>query len=177
MTASDTASDAKRHAVPRQLPWPRWRWSEDTGLIIVFVLMVLAIGIPHPEFFSFGSIKTILRQSALVGIIAFSMVYLVAMVEIDLSVGGIFAVASSLSALLIKFHHVDPWIAVALALLAGVVLGGLNGVLTSVLKVPLIIVSLGTLSAYFGLHLILSDGKATYGLPKSHPFFQIFGSP
>jgi ribose transport system permease protein len=176
MTASDTASDAKRHTVPRQLPWPRFRWSEDTGLIIVFVLMVLAIGIPHPEFFSFGSIKTILRQSALVGIIAFGMVYLVAMVEIDLSVGGIFAVASSLSALLIKFHHVDPWIAVALALLAGVVLGGLNGVLTSVLKVPLIIVSLGTLSAYFGLHLILSDGKAIYGLPKSHPFFQIFGS-
>ena len=56
--------------------------------------MILAIGIPHPEFFSFGSIKTILRQSALVGIIAFGMVYLVAMVEIDLSVGGIFAVAA-----------------------------------------------------------------------------------
>lgn len=153
----------------------RFRWSEDTGLIIVFILMVLAIGIPHPEFFSFGSIKTILRQSALVGIIAFGMVYLVAMVEIDLSVGGIFAVASSLSALLIKFHHVDPWIAVVLALIAGVILGGLNGVLTSLLKVPLIIVSLGTLSAYFGLHLILSDGKAIYGLPKNHPFFQIFG--
>jgi ribose transport system permease protein len=176
MTASDTASDAKRLAVPRQLSMLRFRWSEDTGLIIVFILMVLAIGVPHPEFFSFGSIKTILRQSALVGIIAFGMVYLVAMVEIDLSVGGIFAVASSLSALLIKFHHVDPWIAVVVALLAGVVLGGLNGVLTSLLKVPLIIVSLGTLSAYFGLHLILSDGKAIYGLPKNHPFFQIFGS-
>jgi ribose transport system permease protein len=176
MTASDTASDAKRLAVPRQLSMLRFRWSEDTGLIIVFILMVLAIGVPHPEFFSFGSIKTILRQSALVGIIAFGMVYLVAMVEIDLSVGGIFAVASSLSALLIKFHHVDPWIAVVLALLAGVVLGGLNGVLTSLLKVPLIIVSLGTLSAYFGLHLILSDGKAIYGLPKNHPFFQIFGN-
>jgi ribose transport system permease protein len=176
MTASDAASDGKRLAVPRQLSMLRFRWSEDTGLIIVFILMVLAIGIPHPEFFSFGSIKTILRQSSLVGIIAFGMVYLVAMVEIDLSVGGIFAVASSLSALLIKFHHVDPWIAVALALAAGVVLGGLNGVLTSLLKVPLIIVSLGTLSAYFGLHLILSDGKAIYGLPKNHPFFRIFGS-
>src|ERR1700731_1533366 len=176
MSASNTASDAKPDAVPRQLPRLRLRWSEDTGLVIVFLLMILGIGIPYPEFFSFGSIKTVLRQSALVGIIAFGMVHLVAMVEIDLSVGGIFAVASSLSALLIKFHHVDPWIAVALALLAGVVLGGLNGVLTSVLKVPLIIVSLGTLSAYFGLHLILSDGKAIYGLPKSHPFFQIFGS-
>ena len=30
----------------------------------IFILMVLAIGIPHPEVFSFGSIKTILRQSA-----------------------------------------------------------------------------------------------------------------
>jgi ribose transport system permease protein len=176
MTATDTASEVKPQAAPRQFSPLRWRWSEDTGLIIVFALMVLAIGIPHPEFFSFGSIKTILRQSALIGIIAFGMVYLVAMVEIDLSVGGIFAVASSLSALLIKFHHVDPWIAVALALLAGIVLGGINGALTSLLKVPLIIVSLGTLSAYFGLHLILSDGKAIYGLPKNHPFFQIFGS-
>src|ERR1700735_3507185 len=176
MTASDTASEVKPHAVPRQLSPLRWRWLEDTGLIVVFVLMVLAIGIPPPEFFSFGSIKTILRQSALIGIIAFGMVYLVAMVEIDLSVGGIFAVAGSLSALLIKFYHVDPWIAVALALLSGVVLGGLNGVLTGLLKVPLIIVSLGTLSAYFGLHLILSDGKAIYGLPKGHPFFQWFGS-
>jgi ribose transport system permease protein len=176
MTASDTASDAKRPAVPRPLSWLRWRWSEDTGLVIVFLLMILGIGIPHPEFFSFGSIKTILRQSALVGIIAFGMVYLVAMVEIDLSVGGIFAVASSLPALLIKFYHVDPWIAIALALIAGIMLGGLNGVLTSLLKVPLIIVSLGTLSAYFGLHLILSDGKAIYGLPKDHPFFRWFGS-
>jgi len=85
-------------------------------------------------------------------------------------------VASSLPALLIKFYHVDPWIATALGLIAGTVLGGINGVLTSLLKVPLIIVSLGTLSAYFGLHLILSDGKAIYGLPKSHPFFRIFGS-
>ena len=151
------------------------RWPEETGLVVVFLLMILAIGIPYPEFLSFGSIKTVLRQSALIGIIAFGMVFLVAMVEIDLSVGGIFATASSLAALLIKYHHLDPWIAVAVALLAGIILGGLNGILSSLLKVPLIIVSLGTLSAYFGLHLILSDGKAVYGLPKDHPFFTLFG--
>ena len=151
------------------------RWPEETGLVVVFLLMILAIGIPYPEFLSFGSIKTVLRQSALIGIIAFGMVFLVAMVEIDLSVGGIFATASSLAALLIKIHHLDPWIAVTVALLAGIILGGLNGILSSLLKVPLIIVSLGTLSAYFGLHLILSDGKAVYGLPKDHPFFTLFG--
>ena len=170
MSASQLVSEAKQ-GVSARLKW----WPEDGGLVIVFVLMVLAIGIPYPEFFSFGSLKTVLRQSALIGIIAFGMVFLVAMVEIDLSVGGIFATASSLAALLIKFYHLDPWLAVAVALLAGVFLGALNGILTGLLKVPLIIVSLGTLSAYFGLHLILSDGKAVYGLPKYHPFFTWFG--
>jgi ribose transport system permease protein len=175
MSASDPA-DVRRPLVGRYIASLRWRWLEDSGLVFVFIAMLLAIGIPYPEFFSFGSVKTILRQSALVGIIAFGMVYLVAMIEIDLSVGGIFAVAGSLSALLIKFHHVDPWIAVAIALIAGTGLGALNGILTSLLRVPLIIVSLGTLSGYFGLHLILSDGKAIYGLPKNHPFFRLLGS-
>jgi ribose transport system permease protein len=170
MSASHLAGGAETDAAART----RWL-PDDAGLIVVFALMVLAIGIPYPEFFSFGSIKTVLRQSALIGVVAFGMVFLVAMVEIDLSVGGIFATASSLAALLIKFHHFDPWIAVAIALLAGTALGGLNGVFTGLLKVPLIVVSLGTLSAYFGLHLILSDGKAVYGLPKDHPFFTWLG--
>jgi ribose transport system permease protein len=176
MSASNPVSEARTGAVARAGARARIRrWPDESGLVIVFVVMIVAIGIPYPEFLSFGSIKTILRQSALIGIIAFGMVFLVAMVEIDLSVGGIFATASSIAALLIKFHHLDPWLAVAIALLGGVVLGGLNGVLTGFLKVPLIIVSLGTLSAYFGLHLILSDGKAVYGLPKEHPFFALLG--
>src|ERR1700735_4454614 len=177
MSASNPVSEARTGAVARAGARARIRrWPDESGLVIVFVVMIVAIGIPYPEFLSFGSIKTILRQSALIGIIAFGMVFLVAMVEIDLSVGGIFATASSLAALLIKFYHLDPWLAVAIALLTGVFLGALNGILTGLLKVPLIIVSLGTLSAYFGLHLILSDGKAIYGLPKGHPFFQWFGS-
>jgi ribose transport system permease protein len=176
MSASNLVGEAKKGAAVRTAAVARLgRWPEETGLVVVFLLMILAIGIPYPEFLSFGSIKTVLRQSALIGVIAFGMVFLVAMVEIDLSVGGIFATASSLAALLIKIHHLDPWIAVTVALLAGIILGGLNGILSSLLKVPLIIVSLGTLSAYFGLHLILSDGKAVYGLPKDHPFFTLFG--
>jgi ribose transport system permease protein len=167
---SALVSETKTSATARARRWP-----EETGLLIVFLLMIFAIGIPYPEFLGFGSIKTVLRQSALVGIIAFGMVFLVAMVEIDLSVGGIFATSSSLAALLIKTHHFDPWVAVTVALFAGIVLGALNGILSTLLKVPLIIVSLGTLSAYFGLHLILSNGKAVYGLPKDHPFFTLLG--
>src|SRR6476620_10889696 len=139
MSALHLAGEAKTDTAAR-IKW----WPEEAGLVVVFALMILAIGIPYPEFFSFGSIKTVLRQSALIDIIAFGMVFLVAMVEIDLSVVAVSATENSLVALLIKFYRVYPWIAAAIGLWAGIVLGGLIGVLTSVLKVPLIIVSLGT---------------------------------
>lgn len=163
-----------RLLIPRPRPGRR-HWLQDSGLFLVFIVMILVIGIPHPQFFSFGSARTILRQSALVGMIAFGMVYLVAMIEIDLSVGGIYAVASTIVALLIKFGHFDPWLAVAAGLAIGVILGALNGILTALLKVPIIIVSLGTLSLYFGMNLAISGGTAIYGMPREHPFFRIFG--
>jgi len=79
MSASNLVGKAEASATARIRRWP-----EESGLAVVFLLMILAIGIPFPEFLSFGSIKTVLRQSALIGIIAFGMVFLVAMVEIDL---------------------------------------------------------------------------------------------
>ncbi|MGR3375572.1 ABC transporter permease [Salipiger abyssi] len=147
---------------------------DEAGLLLGFVFLVLLIGIPHPEFFNPGSIEATLRQTAFVAIIAFGMVFLVAMVEIDLSISGIYAVAGMSMALLIK-AGVDPWAAVCVALLAGTLLGLVNGLLSVLLGVPLIIVSLGTLSVFFGLNLIISGGLAVFGMPRDHSFFQIVG--
>jgi ribose transport system permease protein len=147
---------------------------DEAGLVLVFLCLLALIGIPNPELFEFGSIKTLLRQCAFVGIIAFGMVYLVSMVEIDLSVGGIYAVSATSTALLIK-SGVDPWFAVPIALCIGTLLGALNGVLMVALDVPLIIVSLGSLSVFFGINLIIVHGSPVYGMPREHPFFTIFG--
>lgn len=147
---------------------------EELGLLLGFVVLILVIGVPNPEFFQLGSIKTLVRQSAFVGIISFGMVFLVSMVEIDLSVGGIYAVSATSSALIIK-AGLDPWLAVLIGLCIGASLGAVNGILTVLLGVPLIIVSLGTISVFFGLNLIVSGATAIYGMPKTHPFFTVFG--
>jgi len=152
----------------------RARRQDEAGLALALVVLVLAIGIPNPEFFELGSVKTLLRQCAFVGIMAFGMVFLVSMVEIDLSVGGIYAVCATSAALLIK-AGVDPWASAALALVIGAALGAINGVLTVLLDVPLIIVSLGSLSVFFGINLIISSASAVYGMPREHPFFTFLG--
>jgi ribose transport system permease protein len=161
-------------AKARPNPLARLMRFDESGLVIGLIVLVLIIGIPHPEFFELGSIKTLLRQCALVGIMAFGMVYLVSMTEIDLSVGGIYAVTATASALMIK-GGVDPWFAILISLCIGAALGALNGIITAALDVPLIIVSLGSLSVFFGLNLIISDASPVFGMPREHLFFRIFG--
>lgn len=154
--------------------WSRLTGFDEAGLLLAFVIMVLVIGIPYPEFFKIGSLQAVLRQATFVAIIAFGMVFLVAMIEIDLSVSGIYAVAGMATALLVK-HGMNPWHAASLALLGGLAMGALNGVLANVLGVPLIIVSLGMLSVYFGINLIISHGVAVYGMPRDDLFFRFLG--
>ncbi len=147
---------------------------EELGLVLALVLLTLIIGIPNPELFSLRSMVTILRQSAFIGIIAFGMVYLIAMVEIDLAVGGIYGLSAIVGALLIQ-AGVDPWLSASAAILVATVLGAVDGLLANLLEVPLIIVSLGTLSVFRGLGLILSNARPITGMPRHHPFFAIFG--
>lgn len=167
-------TDQKPSGNRRRSLWARLTGFDEAGLMLGFIALVLVIGIPHPEFFNTGSIDAVLRQTAFVAIIAFGMVFLVAMVELDLSVSGMYAVACMLMALLIK-AGVDPWAAAGLALVAGCLMGALNGILTSALRVPLIIVSLGMLSVYFGINLIISSGTAVFGMPRDHSFFMVIG--
>lgn len=147
---------------------------EEGGPLLILIVLALAIGIPNPDFFSPRALVAVLRQSAFIGIVACGMVYLVAMIEIDLAVGSIYGLSATIAALMIA-AGVDPWISVGAAMAAGAAMGALNGALANVLAAPVIIISLGTLSAFRGLSLVLSDGRAITGMPREHAFFRIFG--
>lgn len=169
-----TKAAPRSHAGLTSAVRQRLKGFDEAGLVLVLICLLAIIGIPNPELFKLGSIETLLRQCAFVGIMAFGMVYLISMVEIDLSVGGIYAVSATTTALLIRWG-LDPWVSVVAALAAGTILGALNGVLTVVLDVPLIIISLGSLSVFYGINLIISHASPIYGMPAEHPFFVIFG--
>jgi ribose transport system permease protein len=148
---------------------------DEGGLLLAAIALALLIGIPHPRFFDPRSIVTLIRQTAFSGIIAFGMVFLISMIEIDLSIGSLYCWVAAIAALLIN-EGVNPWLAAAIGILSTTALGALNGLLANLLEVPLIIVSLGTLSAIRGAALILSGGRAVTGMPRDHHLFVWFGS-
>lgn len=147
-------------------------WSSDFGIALVLIALVAFIGVNHPDFMASSNLMDTFRSAAFVAIIAYGMVFLLAMGEIDLSIGGIYGVAIVLSANWMADGH-SPWLAAAAVLLIGVLMGAINGLLAWAFAIPVLIITIGTLSVYRGLVQILAQGKYGSGLPLESSFFEL----
>ncbi len=135
------------------------RLPDEIGVIGVLVVMVAFIGIAHPEFLNPINLLRLFGNTAFYGMIALAMVFLLAIREIDLSVGWIFNFSAVIAAILMV-NGIDPWIAALGGVLFGALLGLFNGVLAVGLKIPNIIVTLGTFSMFRGLSLVVNQSRA-----------------
>jgi ribose transport system permease protein len=170
--AIDPAGTAARGRPPL---WRRLLLFDELGVVIALIALVLLIGAFHPAFLTADVLLSTLRQAAFVALVAYGMVFLLAMGELDLSVGGTYAVTILGSALLVANHGLHPWLAIPVGIAIGMALGFLNGVIANVFRIPVIIVTLGTLSAYRGLATVISGGSGVAGLPLDSSFFSAFG--
>ena len=116
--------------------------------ILVFLLLIsLAIGIARPTFFTTSNLLAMGRQMAEIAIMGTAATFLITARELDLSVGSIYGFCSLLMALLAANQGIDLWIALVIALLAAAALGLVNGLVTTVGRIPSFIVTLGMLSS------------------------------
>jgi ribose/xylose/arabinose/galactoside ABC-type transport system permease subunit len=169
-SGSSPAADPARRSPARRRPW----LLDEAGVLVVLVVLVVGVGAFRRDFLLSDNLLEIGRQSSYVGIMACGMVFPLAMREVDLSVGGTYALCIVAGSVLIR-DGVDPWLAAPLAILLGGVLGLGNGLFTTFVRVPSFIATLGTLSLYRGLALALSDGQQVGGMPQDHAFFRVVG--
>ncbi|WP_423206315.1 ABC transporter permease (plasmid) [Paracoccus yeei] len=102
--------------------------------------------------------------------IAFAMAMLIVAGEIDLSVGAIIALASTVMGLAMAAGASTP-VLVALGLGTGVLCGAFNGLLVARFGLPSIVVTIGTMSLFRGVsYIVLGDGAFT-GYPDSFAWF------
>jgi ribose transport system permease protein len=152
----ETGSEKTPVASP---PRRKFRLPDEIGVIGALVVMVVFIGLARPEFLNPINLLRLFGNTAFYGMIALAMVFLLAIREIDLSVGWMFNFSAVIAATLMV-NGVDPWIAA----LGGVVFGGLlglfNGMLAVGLNLPNIIVTLGTYSMFRGLSLVVNQSRA-----------------
>ncbi len=144
-------------------------------LIILFV--GLAIGSPH--FLTTTNLSSVVRQTAVINIMALGMTLIIVAGGIDLSVGAILAFGGLLGTM--SMANGTP---IPVAILIGIVCGGLwgftNGALTTRLRINPFIVTLGTLGIVRGVTLIISNGLPVHEIPPAFSFLgegSLFGVP
>jgi ribose transport system permease protein len=158
----------------RSNPAQRIFRAPSSSVIAAVVVLVAVIGLLHPTYLRAGQLLDILQASTYVGLIAAGMAFLISMREIDLSVGSQFGLCLIATAMLISAGW-NTWLAALAGILLGGVLGGLNAVIVTYVRIPTIVATLATLSVFRGLAIAIADGTQVVGLPVGDPFFTVVG--
>jgi ribose transport system permease protein len=146
-------------------------WS---SAVLALLVVLVVIGIAHPNFLAPGQLINVVQSSVYAAIIAAGIVFLIPQNEIDLSVGGNFILTGIVVAVLMR-AGLNPWIAVAISLVVATAVGAANAFTSQVIGIPSLIGTLAMGWMLRGLALALSSGTQVTGLPLSDPFFEILG--
>lgn len=148
-------------------------WLSKLGPLIGLILLIVIVSVLNPSFLSITNILNVLRQVSISAIIAFGMTFVILTGGIDLSVGSTLALTGAVAASMLA-GGMDPILSMGVALLLGLILGAINGVIITKGKVAPFIATLATMTVYRGLTLVYTDGKPISGL-GDHLSFQMFG--
>ena len=142
------------------------------GIVIALIILCTVFAIANSRFLSLANFMNIFQQVAVVAIAAFGMTWVILLGEIDLSVGSIIAVAGMVGAQSLALGTGFP-AALLITIIAGAILGAVNGLLTARLLLPSFIVTVATMSIYRGLVSLPTGGAP---LMISDPNWQAIGA-
>lgn len=126
--------------------------------LIVLFLIIAIMTVASPVFLTPGNLLTVLLQTSYNAILAVGISFTILIGGIDLSIGSVLAFSSAIGALLLTQGW--PLFAVLLLILAlGTLLGFLNGLLVSYGRLQAFIATLGTMSLWRGLTLVITQAR------------------
>jgi rhamnose transport system permease protein len=147
------------------------RYKREISAAIAFAVLLIAVGVVTPSFFSGGNLRDLIINNAPTLLIAIGMTLVILVGQIDISVGSEFAVCSIAAGFLAKTGMPLPFLFICV-LLTGAAMGALNGALIGWLRLPSIIVTLAMLVMWRDALRWLTEGAWVQNLPAN---FQWFG--
>lgn len=132
--------------------------SYSIGLIVLAVAVILSL--LTPRFFRVENLFNVMTNAAVVAIVGLGMTLAIASGNFDLSVGSTAAFAGCVSMSLVEPLGVT--LAILAGLIAGALVGLVNGLIITELRVPAFIATLGMLEIVRGLALIYTKGRDIY---------------
>lgn len=138
---------------------------EISSLIFLSVIF-LVVGMINPAFLQFRNLLLIFNGSIVFVLLAIGIAFVIISGEIDVSIGAILGLSAAVSATMLRDG--GSWtMAIISALMIGAIVGLLNGVGVTILKVPSIIMTLGMNGVVRGSIYVYTTGKWVENIPFS----------
>jgi ribose/xylose/arabinose/galactoside ABC-type transport system permease subunit len=152
-------------------------------IFIILVLMIVVLSIASPVFLTGRNIVNIFTAEAGRGLLALGVAFCIIARGIDLSLGSVVAVSSVFSAALVQeltystliipdLVYIPSWIAVLVGIILGTLFGVLNGLLIAYTKIPAFIATLGSMVIARGVALLFTNA---YPVPMLRDDFTDIG--
>jgi ribose/xylose/arabinose/galactoside ABC-type transport system permease subunit len=142
----------------------------EYGVLFALILIFVALSLISPAFLSVDNILNVLRQTSINGLLAMGVTFVILTKGIDLSVGSIVAFSGVIAASLAQDGSMPIFVVILLGLIAGVLIGLVNGLVVARWNVAPFIVTLGMMSAARGITFVYSDGRPIPGLSQQFQF-------
>ncbi|QRI66641.1 ABC transporter permease (plasmid) [Shinella sp. PSBB067] len=157
--AAPGAAVAEKWSVRRL--FSEWR---ELGIIVALIMTVLVFTAVDPEFLSSYNLVNIVLQASVTAILAMAVTFVIITGGIDLSIGTALALSAVVSGLLMSQGYPLPVVVLG-TLATGALAGLFNGMIITVSGITPFVVTLGSMSIFSGLALIVSGGQTVYGIP------------
>lgn len=167
-----TATEHTKRVIPDRLETPlrRLLGSWEVLLFCVAVLIFIANSLASPYFLNAWNLSDATFNFTEKALIAFAMALLIIAGEIDLSVAAIIALASTAMGYAAQLGIGAPGL-VAIGIITGLACGAFNGLLVAGLKLPSIVVTIGTMSLFRGISYIVLGDQAFGKYPADFAYF------
>jgi L-arabinose transport system permease protein len=158
--AQQAAKSAAEALIPQSNDKQKW-WQQvtDYSLIVIFAIMFITMSVTVDHFFSIENMLGLALSISQIGMVACTMMFCLASRDFDLSVGSTVAFAGVLCAMVLNATG-NTFIAIIAAVVAGGVIGFINGAVIAYLRINALITTLATMEIVRGLGFIVSHGQA-----------------
>ena len=145
-------------------------WLRERGVYVALALLILFNLAFTTNFATLGTVRLNLIQVTPIVVVSLGMAMVIGTGGIDLSVGSVMALSSAIIPIYLVGYN--PWVSIAMCILAGALVGLLNGFMVAVLGIQPIIATLGTFTAGRAYAQVFSGRLREF----RNPFYRTIGS-
>jgi ribose transport system permease protein len=146
--------------------------STVAGPLVAFLVVAAVASFATPRFLMPQNLSNVSLQVATVAVVAIGATLVILTGGIDLSPGSNVALVTCALAILVKNMGLPLWLGIVLVLFLGTLLGFVNGIFSTYLKIPSFIVTLATMSIFRGLAFLITKGTPIFSVsPALEPIF------